>query len=54
MTDSRPERADFRPERADFRPEGPRGDEKTDGRKNEQTKVPCPKTMFLKNKLKSR
>ena len=38
--DSRPERADFRPERADFRPERAWG-RRTDGRTNEQTKVPC-------------
>ena len=42
--DSRPERAYFRPERVDFRPErawGGRTNERTDGRTDKRTKVPC-------------
>ena len=39
--DFRPEMADFRPERADFRPERAWGDELTDERTDERTKVPC-------------
>ena len=39
--DFRPERVDFSPERAYFRPEGAHGGGQSNGRTNEQTKVPC-------------
>ena len=45
--DFRPEKADFRPERADFRPERAWGDERTNGRTDKRTKVPCVLQDFI-------